>query len=321
MYKKLILLTFCSLIATLGLAQHRITSNAPQQTIAPPDSAVIDIITMQEGNELVGQVKNMTPTTLTFTLLNANSDVTIQRSLVKSTRSVPYKDYMRGYVFEHRGAPSLFASHTAFMQTKGNGQYETMSFIVSNMYDYGVSKNVSIGGGLFLYFPTIRVKVGGTVAPNVHLAAGTSLATLPFGSVDFSGNTQNSTPFFGATYAMATFGNSNHFLNVSAGVAYGSTLGANATIQVGGFSRFTPKTAIFGEVNLLPDALNSINYYNPIYTPTSAKRTFMLTNIGLRLLQRTTSWDLGLVAMSDPYRPAAAIFFPMVGFKAYVGNN
>jgi hypothetical protein len=120
---------------------------------------------------------------------------------------------------------------------------------------------------------------------------------------------------------MATFGNTNHFFNVSAGVAYAANTAPNATVQIGGFSRFTPKTAVFGEINLLPNALSDRNFYNPNYTPTNGRRAFILTNVGLRLLQRTTSWDLGLVGMSDPFRPSAIVFFPMVGFKAYVGNN
>jgi hypothetical protein len=156
----------------------------------------------------------------------------------------------------------------------------------------------------------------------VYLAGGTSLATLPVGSVDFANNNpQNPSLLFGATYGMATFGNTNHFLNVSAGIAYSASTTPNATVQIGGFSRFSPKTAIFGEINLLPDALSNNNYSNANYTPTNTRRSFILSNVGLRLLQRTTSWDLGLVGMSDPWRPSAMIFFPMVGFKAYFGNN
>jgi hypothetical protein len=321
MLKKLIFALFCCIFAAnFAAAQHRTTNTAA--AVSKPDSAMVDFLTMRDGTELVGFVKGMNADMVTFLPLNGGTEMMIQRSLVKATRSMTYKDYASGYLSEHRGAPSLFAAHTGFMIPKGEGRYETMGFVVSNMYDYAITKNVMVGGGLFAFLPTFRVKVGGQVAPNIHLAAGTTIASLPFVGVDFAGGSGaggGGNFFFGSTYGVATFGNPNNFVNVSGGVAYGaSPLGAIATVQVGGFSRFSAKTAFFGELNFLPDAL---------YAPTNSnslkldRRAFILGNVGLRFMQKTTSWDLGMCGMSSPGSVSQVIFFPMVGFKAYVGGG
>jgi hypothetical protein len=320
MLKKLIFALFCYIFtANFAAAQHRTTNTTA--AVAKPDSAIVDLLTMRDGTELVGFVKGMNADMITFLPMNGGTEMTIQRSLVKSTRSIPYKDYTSGYLSEHRGAPSLFGAHTGFMMPKGEGRYETMGFVVSNMYDYAITKNVMVGGGLFLFLPAFRVKVGGQVAPNVHLAVGTTIASFPFVGVDFGGSGSGSGAnfFFGSTYGMATFGNTNNFVNVSGGIAYDANPNnAIATVQVGGFSRFSAKTAFFGELNFLPDAL---------YAPTSPnslkpnRRAFILGNAGFRFMQKTTSWDLGMCGMSDPSSPSKVIFFPMVGFKAYVGGG
>ena len=303
-------------------AQHRsVTSNTPVGITAKPDTAMIDIVTMLEGNEFVGQINAVTTTMITFLPLNGTTEMMIQRVLVKNIRSVLYKDYAQNYLFEHRGAPSLFAAHTAFMQPKGEGRYETIGFLVSNMYDYGISEHVTIGGGVFLFLPALRLKFGGKVAPNVNLAIGTTLATIPFASVDFAAtNAGNTSLMYGSTYGMATIGNTNNFLNLSVGALYSAGAPTLAMVQMGGFTRFTPKTALFGEVSILPDALNDINQ-NGVYNYNTPKRPFFMTNVGVRLLQRKTSWDLGMVGISNPLSSTAVIFFPMVGFKAYVGGG
>jgi hypothetical protein len=317
MLKKLIFALFCCIFtANFATAQHRTTNTTA--AVAKPDSAMVDFLTMRDGTELIGFVKGMNADMVTFLPLNGGTEMMIQRSLVKATRSMPYKDYMSGYLSEHRGAPSLFAAHTGFMLPKGEGRYETMGFVVSNMYDYAITKNVMVGGGFFAFLPAFRVKVGGQVAPNVHLAAGTTIASLPFVGIDFAGGGSGSNFFFGSTYGVATFGNTNNFFNVSAGVAYGANpVGAIATVQVGGFSRFSAKTAFFGELNFLPDALYAQTNSNSLKLD---RRAFILGNVGLRFMQKTTSWDLGMCGMSDPSSPSKGIFFPMVGFKAYVGG-
>jgi hypothetical protein len=312
-------------IAVCATAQHRtLSNNAPAGISAKPDSTVIDMITMREGNELVGEIRSITTSTLIFVPLNSSTEIVIQRSLVKNIRSILYKDYARNFLFDHRGASSLFMAHTAYMLPKGEGRYETIGFFVSNMYDYGVTENVTVGGGVFLFLPALRLKVGKKFAPNLNLAVGSTLATIPFQSVDFGGNNNNntSTPSltYGAVYGMATVGNQNSFLNLSVGALFPAGNPTLAMIQGGGFTRFTPKTALFGEVSILPDALYDINQ-NGIYNYNTPRRAFFLTNVGVRLLQQKTSWDLGIVAMSNPARSTAVIFFPMVGFKAYVGGN
>jgi hypothetical protein len=157
-----------------------------------------------------------------------------------------------------------FSGRSGIPIKKGTGYYKNV-LIISNSVNYGITKNISIGGGFVggpLLFLTPRV--GFKVSENVYVGGGFIIAA------DISSASSTSTFGFG----VFTIGHSE--TNLSIGVGYGYYFDEHIVIgMISGTHRVSERIA------LISDNYVSLNYYG------------ILGIQGIRILSKNNSFDIG----------------------------
>ncbi len=165
------------------------------------------------------------------------SRVTIERANIESIEKIS-ADRIRngGYWFENPQSTRYFFSPNAIGLRKGRGYYQN-TWVLFNNVNYGISDNLSIGGGLvplFLFgtgetpvwfLPKVSVPV---VAEKFHLGGGAMIG----------GIVGADTEALGILYGVGTFGNRDRNLSVSLGYGYvGSDISNTPVVNISGLIR------------------------------------------------------------------------------------
>jgi hypothetical protein len=173
------------------------------------------------------------------------------------------------------------------MLRKGEGYVSDYELFFPGMA-YGVTDNVTIGGG-FSLFPTaaedqvyyFTPKIGMSVADKVHLAAG----ALFVGSKGGTG---------GIYYGVGSFGDSNASLTVGGGYGFaGGKVQSKPVGMIGGELRVARRIGLVTENYLLPVSDNNLLY-----------------SFGVRFMGEAITTDLALVNVSG----SNVIGIPFVDF-------
>jgi len=246
------------------------------------------IVTMKNGEEYKGQI--ITRDDETIVLQTVNGELKLNASNVKSI----VDDTNDGkFLFSNPNYMRYFIGHSGIPLEKGEGYYQNV-MVVLNSAHYGITKNISIGGGIE-FFSTIAgkpiwflmPKVGFNVSKNFHIAGGGLIA-------GFAGEGVAS-----YLYGVSTFGNKEK--NLSVGLGYG--------LFDGEFSRF-PAVTLSGTYRLTNGlALVTENYI----FPNGIGDPFYFGIHGLRILSRKNAFDIGAVVV-----PQITDFIKAIPYISYV---
>jgi small nuclear ribonucleoprotein (snRNP)-like protein len=244
------------------------------------------VVKMNNGDEFRGKILSRDQNTIV--LETTNGTLNLKSSNVRSIDVDSYKGKFR---FPNSNETRYFFGPSAIPIKKGKGYYQNV-LLTTNFVNYGLFKNVSIGGGvelISLLFGSpvwfLTPKVGFQVAENSHVGGGFIMA-------GFAGD---GTATLG--YGVYTIGSSESNLTVGAGYGLISGKFSNRpTIMVSGTHRVGNNLALLSE-----------NYFIPINTSTSYIGTF-----GFRLLAPKNSFDFGLVFGTDISDIIPAI--PFIGY-------
>ena len=206
--------------------QQVLSRNGEPYTYTPVDRDKIDriqqegayvMVIQDNGNRYLGTIVETHPDTLTLQTKDLGK-LTLQTRSIKTIRPVTSTQYNSGVWLTSHGVNTRYYFGTNGLSVeKGSGYYQN-TWVLFNQVNYGLTDNLSIGGGmipLFL-FGGAPTPIWGTVkyslplpSENFHFATG-----MLFGTVPADGSTG-----FGLIFGQATLG--SNVSNVNFGMGYG----------------------------------------------------------------------------------------------------
>ena len=240
-------------------------------------------VTMKNGDDFSGTIIKMDKEIIE--LKTANGIMQLIASNVKSIKPV---DMNQRFSFANPHDTRYFFGPSAIPLEKGEGYYQNI-FVLFNFANYGITENLSIGGG-FEFLSTITgspiwfltPKLGFQVADNVYIGGGAIVAG--FASEGF------------ATLGYGAFTLGHADTNISLGVGYGifeGEISDSPAIMLSGTHRVSNSISLLSENYLLSD----VPYFGIQ---------------GIRLMSKKNSFDFGLIVSPAFFEEIPAL--PYVGY-------
>lgn len=236
------------------------------------DSGTLQRIQLRDGSELIGRITAIGDTTVQFE--SSIGVTTIRRSDILNAAGERGGMVRNGtYYFPNPNATRLVFAPTGRMLNQGEGYFSDYWVFFPGVA-FGVSNNVTLGGGMSI-FPGadeqifyFTPKVGVLQSPKVNVAVGALFASV----------TDNSA---GILYGVGTWGEPD--ASFTAGLGYGfanGDLASTPAVVIGGESRVSPRVSFVTENYLLPGGS-------------------MILAGGLRFMGRGLSFDLALANFKE----------------------
>lgn len=210
------------------------------------DSTRVISITTNDGSTFVGRIVAVHPESVE--MITSAGRVTIPFATMKPLTSIGTPGH-EGW-FENPNQTRLFFAPTGQMLKAGEGYFSDYEVLFPGVA-YGVTDNISIGGGVSLIPSSIdeqliyvTPKVGVSLAPKLHVALGLIAATIPGESP------------VGAVYGVGTVGDGD--ASVTGGLAYGfagSDFSSEFAVLVGGEKRVSRRIALVTENYFVPSSV------------------------------------------------------------------
>jgi hypothetical protein len=261
-------------------------SAAIRQRLHIVDSTRIQVITMRDGSSLVGRIVEVRADTVDFQMGIGRVPVAV-RDIREITESGAGRVHDGQYWFPNPNYTRLFFAPTGQMLKKGEGYFADYELFFPG-FAYGVTDNLSIGGGVSI-FPTgvdeqvyyVTPKVGVSVSDRVHLSAGVLFAGTKGGTG-------------GVGYGVGTFGDGDASATIGLGYGFaGGEIESKPVAMLGGEKRVSRRIALVSENYLLPVSDNNIVY-----------------SFGIRFMGEKLTTDLAIFNASG----SGIIGFPYVDF-------
>lgn len=251
-----------------------------------PDSAHMQILTLGDGSTIFGRIVAVNGDTVTFQ--SQAGSMQLATSRISQIKEIQSTDVHQGdYWFPNPNSTRLFFAPSAQMLKRGEGYFSDYELFFPGVA-YGVTDNVSIGGGVSIlpagvedqaYYVT--PKIGFSPSDEVHLAAGVLFAGTRGGTG-------------GVYYGVGTFGDDNASVTLGGGYGFaGGEIQSKPVGMIGGEYRFAPRVAVVTENYLLPISENNFLY-----------------SFGFRFMGEKMTTDLALVNVSG----SSIIGVPYVDF-------
>jgi hypothetical protein len=220
------------------------------------DSKHVQIITTQDKSTMIGRIVKIGEQEIQFK--TEFGEITIPIQKIKSIEIVPASSIKSGkYWFPNPNATRLFIGSTARMLKKGDG-YFADSYLFFPSIAYGISNNITIGGGMSLipgvdpdkqlfYFTP---KIGLTAIKNLNFATGALIIKIP----DFDDDDDDDeTPLVGVLNFVGTYGTANSSFTLGLGYGFADDEFADKPmVLIGGEHRIARRLALVTENWLLP---------------------------------------------------------------------
>lgn len=283
----------CAGFAALALATRPIGAQTRpdiRSKLHVTDSTQLQVLTLRDGSTLIGRISAVGADSLTV-----DASVGTFSLAIGSVTGVQYvsADRMRGgeYWFPNPNSTRLFFAPSGRMLERGDGYVSDYEVFFPGLA-YGLTDNVSIGGGVSL-IPAgldqelfyITPKIGGEVRENVNLAVG----ALVVGGIPDEATV-------GIVYGVGTFGPPD--ASITAGLGYGfagTTIASNPVAMLGGELRVARRVSLVTENYVIVKT----NSANPLFS------------YGVRLMGEKMTVDLALFNTSGS---GTGIGFPFVDF-------
>lgn len=266
-------------------AHAQVTPNL-RAKMAVPDSAHMQIVTLRDGSKIFGRIVTVSADSVAFQ--TESGSMQLAAGGIKEIKEIPTSDVRRGeYWFPNPNSSRLFFAPTGQMLKQGEGYVSDYELFFPGIA-YGVTDNISIGGG-FSLFPAaaedqayyFTPKIGFSVADKVHLAAGVLFAGTRVGTG-------------GVYYAVGTLGDGDGSVTLGGGYGFaGGKIQRKPVGMLGAEKRISQRIAIVTENYLLPVSGDNILY-----------------SFGLRFMGEKITTDLALFNVAN----SRVIGIPWVDF-------
>ncbi len=276
--KNILLVTFCVFSTSVLFGQ------TIQDTTKKAEKVIVK---MKNGDEFKGIILKKDQNTITLKTDNGELNL-----LAANVISIETETYAGKFKFANSHDTRYFFGPTGIPIKRKKGYYQNV-LVTTNFINYGITKNISIGGG-FEFISTVlgkpiwflTPKVGFDVSKNVHVAGGVIMAGFASeGSASLG-------------YGVFTLGTSES--NLSFGAGYGFFSGEFSkypAVMISGTHRLGNSIALLSENYIIPNSSNNKGYFG-IH--------------GIRILSPKNSFDIGAIII-----PAIADFIPALPFVGY----
>jgi hypothetical protein len=279
-------LTVVLCLATSVASAEGQASNDVRGRMIVPDSAHTQIVTLKDGSTIFGRILAVNGDTVSFQ--SQAGDIQLSAGAIRAIREISTEDLREGeYWFPNPNYTRLFFAPTGQMLKKGEGYFSDYELFFPG-FAYGLTDNVTIGGGVSL-FPVavedqvyyLTPKIGISVSDRVHLAAGMLFA-----------GTQGETG--GIYYGVGTFGDANASVTLGGGYGFaGGKIESRPVGMLGGELRISRRIGLVTENYLLPVSDDNVLY-----------------SFGVRFMGEKITTDLALVNVAG----SGVIGVPYVDF-------
>ena len=237
-------------------------------------------------------------------LTEKKEEITIPKSDIKSRKEVSIKQIKDGkYWFNNPQPTHYFISSSGYGLKKGEGYYRNVDLFI-NSFSYGLTDNVSLGGGI----APLSILANGALSPTFVFA--TAKLSIPIkekinisGGVFLMTNLDENTGGVGTVYGVSTFGTRDN--NISVGLSYGfaeNKLIKYPLLNIGGIVRVTRTMSLIAE-------LHSIGI----------RRAGMLLAFGGRSIIKRASLDYGIII--PVVENVGTLPIPWLGFTIPFGKT
>jgi hypothetical protein len=247
-------IAFALIAAVTTSAPLRAQDTAPtRERLRVVDSTKIQVITMRDGSSLVGRIVSVRADSVDFQMAIGRVPVAI-RDIREIRETDAGRMHDGQYWFPNPNSTRLFFAPSGQMLKKGEGYFADYELFFPGIA-YGVTDNISLGGGMSL-FPTgfdqqvyyFTPKVGMSFGEQVHLAAGLLLAGTNGGTG-------------GVGYGVGTFGDGDASVTIGLGYGFaGGNIESKPVAMLGGEKRISRRIALVTENYLLPTSDNNHVY-------------------------------------------------------------
>lgn len=217
------------------------------------DSTKIQLITLRDGSSLVGRIVAVRGDTVDFEM--SVGRVPIFVGDIRELKETAVGTMHDGeYWAANPNATRLFFAPSGQMLKKGEGYFADYELFFPG-FAYGVTDNISVGGGVSLipagldeqvyYFTP---KVGMSFGDQIHVSAGLLVAGTKGGTG-------------GIGYGAGTFGNGDASVTVGLGYGFaGGDIESKPVAMLGGEKRISRRVALVTENYLLPTSEDNLVY-------------------------------------------------------------
>jgi len=255
------LIAFILFLMTLSPAIAQISKNV-KDNLKIPDSSHVQIITTHDKSTMMGRILEIREKEILFKSEFGMTMIPIEKIL--SIEIIPISSIREGeYWFPNPNATRLFFAPTARMLQKGDGYFADY-YLFFPAFAYGITDNITIGGGMSLipggdldeqifYFTP---KVGLAAAKKFDIGIGALIIKIP----DF--DDEEESPLVGLLYGVGTYGSSNSSLTI--GLGYGfvdDKVADKPMVVIGGEHRISRRLALVTENWILPGVDNPMISY------------------------------------------------------------
>lgn len=243
----------------------------------PVDTNKVFIIKMENGEDYKGRIIQQNSTRVI--LKTKNEEWNLETNNIKS---IEVFDYNGKFSYKNTNDNRYFYGPTAISLEKGKGYYQNI--VVLNSVSYGITENISIGGGFELFsilkgespFWYLTSKAGFKLKEKINVGAG----LLVTGSSNFK-----NAEFAAIGYGIFTYGSSDS--NFSVGFGYGFQKAKTPAVFLAGSNRIGNNLVLLSENYLIP---------------TGFDETYHLGTHGIRILGKRNSFDFGLLTFNNLFQ-------------------
>ena len=241
---------------------------------------------------------------------NSLPKVEIPFSKIKSIEKAPSENIKNGkYWFQNPNPTRYLFGPSAFGLKKGTGYYQN-SYLLINSFNYGLTDNITIGGG-FEFITLINgnpvffitPKITFPVAKKVNIGAGLLYVNSP----KFFDDSRSQS---GIAYGIGTYGTPEH--NITGGLGWGfieGTFSSKPIITISGMTRVGKRFALITENWIVPTVTHH-------YNTNSYEKSYEyhgLYSYGVRFFGKKMAVDLALMNNKD-ISEALLLGFPYIDF-------
>ncbi len=276
-------------------AQGREQKRGDIEFTIPPEGK-IQILRTEDGSELIGRIVRIGKHNILFESDLGRTE--IRKSKVRSLVTVDRTKLKDGKLwFDNPNATRLFFAPTARMLKQGKGYFSDIYLFFPSVA-YGLTDNVTIGGGISL-FPGVPMseqllyftpKVGFSIGASAHGAVGVLLLRTPDFDVD------GADPLgLGILYGTTTFGSLDRSMTFGLGYGFVNDQVAEKPMMIlGGEMRISQRISLVTENWVMPGIEGAIISY------------------GLRFFGRKLAVDLAFWSSSNDF------LFPGIPYVDFV---
>jgi hypothetical protein len=220
-------------------------------TIRIPENQVVQILTLRDGSRLIGRITSISESQISFK--SEIGEFNIDKTSIKEIKEVASNSIKNGkYWFENPNSSRLYFAPTGRLLKKGRA-YFCDYYLFFPGIAYGLSDNITIGGGMSL-FPVVDFndqifyftpKIGIVAKEKSSLAIGGLIVALP--KIDHERHT------VGILYGVTSLGGPD--ASITVGLGYGFVdrhVAKKPMALIGGEKRFSRRISFVSENWIFP---------------------------------------------------------------------